>query len=123
MSAVAAGGAAEKVYASLTEHSLFLQKSVVVCKVLVMSHCTYQLSFSQEGVKVGQQVLAVSDPVNESQLLSLREKPSKMALMRAINNRRYPEVELSFTPNVASVAQGIIDNAGGQAPVLHTLPS
>ena len=83
--------------------------------------CTYWLSIYQEGVKVGQQVLAVSDPVNESQLLSLREKPSKLALMRAINNRRYPEVELSFTPNVASVAQGIIDKAGGQNSVLHAL--
>ena len=70
---------------------------------------------------MGQQVLAVSDPVNESQLLSLKEKPSKLALVRAINNRRYPEVELSFTPNVASVAQGIIDNAGGQLTHLASI--
>lgn len=68
---------------------------------------------TQEGVKVGQQVLAVSDPVNEGQMLSLRSKPSKMALIRAMNMRRYPEIEMEFDADVASVAAEIIDKAGG----------
>lgn len=83
-------------------------------KILVVSAVAAGSNAEKEGIKVGQQVLAVSDPVNESQLLSLKEKPSKLALVRAINNRRYPEVELSFTPSVASIAQRIIDGAGGK---------
>lgn len=64
-------------------------------------------------MKVGQQVVAVSDPVNEGQMLSLRTKPSKMALVRAMNMRRYPEIEMEFDADVAGVAAEIIDKAGG----------
>lgn len=65
----------------------------------------------QEGLKVGQQVLAVSDPVNEGQMLSLESQPSKMALIRAMNMRRYPEIEMVFSSEVASVAAKIIKEA------------
>jgi len=37
-------------------------------------------------VKVGQQVLAVSDPGYQGQMLSLKTKPSKMALTRAVSH-------------------------------------
>ena len=70
-------------------------------------------------MKVGQQVIAVSDPVNEGQMLSLRSKPSKMALVRAMNMRNYPEIEMEFEADVASVAAEIIDKAGGAFVSLH----
>lgn len=38
-------------------------------------------------MKVGQQVLAVSDPGYQGQMLSLKTKPSKMALTRAVSQR------------------------------------
>lgn len=61
---------------------------------------------------MGQQVLAVSDPVNEGQMLSLESQPSKMALIRAMNMRNYPEIEMVFSSELASVASKIIDGAG-----------
>ena len=64
-------------------------------------------------MKVGQQILAISDPVNEGQMLSLKQKPSKVSLKRALNMRRYPEIELEFCADVAQVAKTIIDKAGG----------
>lgn len=67
----------------------------------------------QAGVKVGQQILAISDPVNENQMLSLKSKPSKIGLSRALNMRSYPSVELEFDAEVSSAAQKIIDKAGG----------
>lgn len=82
-------------------------------KILVVTAVAPGSSAEKEGVKVGQQVLAVSDPVNEGQMLSLRSKPSKMALIRAMNMRRYPEIEMEFDADVASVAAEIIDKAGG----------
>lgn len=60
---------------------------------------------------MGQQVLSVSDPVNEGQMLSLESQPSKMALIRAMNMRRYPEIEMVFSSEVASVAAKIIKEA------------
>lgn len=64
---------------------------------------------------MGQQILAISDPVNESQMLSLKQKPSKVSLKRALNMRRYPEIELEFCADVAQVAKTIIDKAGGNS--------
>lgn len=61
---------------------------------------------------MGQQVLAVSDPVNEGQMLSLESQPSKMALIRAMNMRNYPEIEMVFSSELATVAAKIIDDAG-----------
>lgn len=75
----------------------------------------------QEGVKVGQQILAISDPVNESQMLSLKNKPSKTSLKRALNMRRYPEVEMEFDADIASVAKEIIDKAGGSLLKLQNM--
>jgi len=71
--------------------------------------------YPQEGLQIGQQVLAVSDPVNEGQMLSLKSKPSKMALVRAMNMRNYPEVEMEFSSDVSSVAAQIIEKAGGES--------
>lgn len=80
----------------------------------------------QEGLKVGQQILAVSDPVNEGQMLSLESQPSKMALIRAMNMRRYPEIEMVFSSDLSPVASKIIDGAGRKScihacltPALH----
>lgn len=83
-----------------------------------------QCIYFKEGVKVGQRVLAISDPVNEGQMLSLESKPSKMALIRAMNLRNYPEVEMTFSSELPSVAAEIINNAGGgDFAVLAILPA
>ena len=74
----------------------------------------------QEGLKVGQQVLAVSDPVNEGQMLSLESQPSKMALIRAMNMRNYPEIEMVFSSELAPVASKIIDDAGRKGGTILT---
>ena len=66
-------------------------------------------------------MLAISDPVNEGQMLSLESKPSKMALIRAMNLRRYPEVEMTFASELPKVASEIIDKAGGDNVVASLL--
>lgn len=78
-----------------------------------MPPCHSQSLHLQAGVKVGQQILAISDPVNESQMLSLKTKPSSTSLQRALNMRNYPEVEMEFCADISGVAQQIIDKAGG----------
>ncbi|DBA94322.1 hypothetical protein WJX77_010587 [Trebouxia sp. C0004] len=82
-------------------------KILVVCAVAPGSKA------EKEGVKVGQQVLAVSDPGYQGQMLSLKNKPSKMALTRAMNLRNYPEIEMEFDADIAGVAAEIIEKAGG----------
>ena len=69
---------------------------------------------------MGQQVLAVSDPVNEGQMLSLEQQPSKMALIRAMNMRNYPEIEMVFSSELSPVASKIIDGAGRKGYTLKT---
>ncbi|KAL3151805.1 hypothetical protein ABBQ38_012773 [Trebouxia sp. C0009 RCD-2024] len=81
-------------------------------KILVISAVAPGSTGEKEGLKVGQQVLAVSDPVNEGQMLSLESQPSKMALIRAMNMRRYPEIEMVFSSDLSPVASKIIDGAG-----------
>ena len=56
----------------------------------------------------------MSDPVNEGQMLSLESQPSKMALIRAMNMRSYPEIEMVFSSELASVASKIIDEAASK---------
>lgn len=46
-------------------------------------------------MKVGQQVLAVSDPGYQGQMLSLKTKPSKMALTRAVSHENVCHVVTS----------------------------
>ena len=46
-------------------------------------------------MKVGQQVLAVSDPGYQGQMLSLKTKPSKMALTRAVSHNCFCYVGMS----------------------------
>ena len=48
-------------------------------------------------MKVGQQVLAVSDPGYQGQMLSLKTKPSKMALTRAVSHDDFCHVGMSTT--------------------------
>ena len=74
----------------------------------------------QAGIKVGQQIVSISDPVNESQMLSLKSKPSKIGLTRALNMRSYPEVEMEFDAEISDAAQKIIDKAGGESAVTLT---
>ncbi|KAL0047903.1 hypothetical protein WJX82_002906 [Trebouxia sp. C0006] len=92
-------------------------KILVVCAVAPGSKA------EKEGVKVGQQVLAVSDPGYQGQMLSLKTKPSKMALTRAMNLRNYPEIEMEFDADIAGVAAEIIEKAGGSdAPMATNNP-
>jgi len=64
-------------------------------------------------VKVGQQVLAVSDPGYQSQMLSLKTKPSKMALTRAVSHEN-----VCHTPLI-SLISWFLTCMSPLAPTLH----
>lgn len=66
----------------------------------------------QAGLKPGQRIFAISDPINTNEMLDMKTNASRQGVLRALANRVPQQVFLQVSKGIPSVAQKLIDESG-----------
>ena len=67
---------------------------------------------AQAGLKPGQRIYEISDPINTNEMLDMRKNPSRQGALRALANRVPQQIFFTVSKSPPDVAQKLIDESG-----------
>ncbi|KAK9862368.1 hypothetical protein WJX84_002479 [Apatococcus fuscideae] len=82
-------------------------------KIIVISDVAEGSEAEKAGLKPGQRIYEISDPINTNEMLDMRKNPSRQGALRALANRVPQQIFFTVSKSPPDVAQKLIDESGG----------